>query len=145
VFGFDHDDPKVFERSLKVMDDLKIDAAQISIFTPLPGTARYETMKNRIIDFDWSHYDFHSAVFRPANMSAQDLKDGHDWITNRFYSLRRIVRRAWRSLWRPNGLRMLPFFLSVNLAYLGRVRIWKIKGRPPLFLGIPSPSSLTLR
>lgn len=111
------------------MDDLKIDAAQISIFTPLPGTPRFETIKNRIINFDWSHYDFHHAVFMPANMSAEDLKDGHDWITNRFYSLSRIIRRSWRSLWRPYGLRTLPFFLSVNLAYYGRVCTWKIKGR----------------
>lgn len=138
MFGFDHDDPQVFERSLKVMDDLKIDAAQISIFTPLPGTPRFETIKNRIIDFDWSHYDFHHAVFMPANMSTENLKDGHDWITNRFYSPGRIIRRAWRSLWRPKGLRMLPFFLSVNLAYYGRVRIWKIKGRNPYIHNKPA-------
>jgi radical SAM superfamily enzyme YgiQ (UPF0313 family) len=131
VLGFDHDDSHVFQRTLKVMDELKIDAAQISIFTPLPGTPRFEAIKNRIIDFDWSNYDFHHAVFRPTNMSSDDLKDGHDWITSRFYSLRRIMLRAWRHIWRPKGLSTLLFFLSVNLAYYGRVRVWKIKGRNP--------------
>jgi len=131
VFGFDHDDSSVFERTLKVMDELEIDAAQISIFTPLPGTPRFNSMKKRIINTDWSYYDFHHAVFQSHNMSAQDLKDGHDWVTSRFYSLGRIIRRAWRYILRPRGLRTLLFFLSVNLAYYGRIRTWKIKGRNP--------------
>ncbi len=131
VFGFDHDDPSVFERTLRVMDELKIDAAQISIFTPLPGTPRFNSMKKRIINTDWSYYDFHHAVFQPHNMSAQDLKDGHDWVTSRFYSLGRIIRRAWRYMWQPRGLSTLMFFLSVNLAYYGRLLTWKIKGRNP--------------
>jgi radical SAM superfamily enzyme YgiQ (UPF0313 family) len=131
VFGFDHDDPNVFEQTLRVMDELKIDAAQISIFTPLPGTPHFNSMKKRIINTDWSYYDFHHAVFQPHNMSAQDLKDGHDWVTSRFYSLGRIIKRAWRYILRPRGLRTLVFFLSVNLAYYGRIRLWKIKGRNP--------------
>lgn len=133
VFGFDHDDPNVFERTLTMLDKTKIDAAQISIFTPLPGTPRFNSMKNRIIDFDWSHYDFHHAVFQPCNMSVEDLKDGHDWVTHQFYSLGRIMRRTWRYMWRPKGLTTLLFFLSVNLAYFGRVRTWKIRGRNPIY------------
>jgi hypothetical protein len=113
------------------MDELKIDAAQISIFTPLPGTPRFNSMKKRIINADWSYYDFHHVVFQPNNMSAQDLKDGHDWVTSRFYSLDRIIKRTWRYMWRPKGLRTLVFFFSVNLAYYGRIRLWKIKGRNP--------------
>jgi radical SAM superfamily enzyme YgiQ (UPF0313 family) len=145
VFGFDHDDPHVFERTLKAMDKLKIDAAQISIFTPLPGTPRFKAMKNRIIDFDWSHYDFHHAVFQPGNMSAQNLKDGHDWVTNRFYSLGRIIRRACRYMLRPVGLSTLLFFLSVNLAYYGRIRTWKIKGLNPVYSKKVLPRSLNNR
>jgi len=129
VFGFDHDDPFVFERTLKVLDKLKIDAVQISIFTPLPGTPRFDSMKNRIIDLDWSNYDFHHAVFRPTHMSAEELKNGHDWITHHFYSLGRILRRSIRHAVRPGGLKSLLFFLYVNLAYFGRVRAWNIKGR----------------
>jgi len=133
VFGFDHDDPHVFERTLNMMDSLQIDAAQISIFTPLPGTPRFNSMKDRIIDSEWSHYDFHHTVFMPDNMSAQDLKDGHDWVTHRFYSLGRIIRRAWRFMWRPKGLSTLLFFISVNLAYFSRIRAWGIKGNNPIY------------
>lgn len=97
----------------------------------LPGTPRFNSMKKRIINTDWSYYDFHHPVFQSQNMSAQDLKDGHDWVTSRFYSLGRIIRRAWRYILRPRGLRTLMFFLSVNLAYYGQIRTWKIKGRNP--------------
>lgn len=132
VFGFDHDDPGVFERTLDLLNKLKIDAVQVSIFTPLPGTLRFKAMKNRIFNFDWSNYDFHHAVFRPHGMSEVDLKDGHDWITRRFYCLGGIMRRAFRHVLRPGGLSTLLFFLIVNFAYYGRIRAWKIRGRNPI-------------
>ena len=131
VFGFDHDDPTVFERTLTMLDKLKIDAAQVSLFTPLPGTRRFETMKDSIFDRHWKYYDFHHAVFHPRRMSAEDLQSGHDWITNRYYSIGRILRRAWRCALRPRGLSTLQFMLGVNLAYYGRIRRWKIKGHNP--------------
>lgn len=104
VFGFDHHDPTVFERTSKLLDKLQIDAVQVSIFTPLQGTRRFEAMKDRIFDRQWRHYDFHHSVFHPRCMSAGDLQSGHDWITNRFYTLGRILRRAWRHALRPRGL-----------------------------------------
>jgi len=131
VFGFDQDQPKVFQDTLDMLDRLEIDAAQISIFTPLPGTPRFDEMKTRIVDRDWSHYDFHHAVFQPAGMSAMQLKDGHDWITRQFYSPSRILRRTWRYMRRAKSLSSFLFFLSVNLAYLTRIRSWKIRGRNP--------------
>lgn len=131
VFGFDHDDPTVFERTLKLLDKLKIDAAQISIFTPLPGTRRFETMQDRVFDRQWENYDFHHSVFHPRCMSAEDLQNGHDWITKRFFTLGRILRRTWRHALRPRGLSSLRFILAINLAYYGRIRRWKIKGRNP--------------
>ena len=146
VFGFDDDDPNVFQQTLDVLDKLEIDAAQISIFTPLPGTPRFDSMEKRIIDSDWSHYDFHHAVFQPSNMSPKDLKDGHDWVTRRFYSLGSIIRRTWRYMRRPVSLSCLLFFLSVNLAYYGRIRAWKIRGRNPVcsLKAIPKPGSNTV-
>jgi radical SAM superfamily enzyme YgiQ (UPF0313 family) len=78
VFGFDHDDPGVFARTLAVLDELRVDMIQASILTPLPGTPAFGKMRDRITDTDWSHYDFHTAVFRPARMTAEQLQAGHD-------------------------------------------------------------------
>lgn len=72
-------------------------------------------------------------------MSARELKDGHDWVTKRFYRLGRIIQRTWRFMRRPIGLNSLLFFLSVNLAYYGRIRAWKIRGHNPAYSQIADP------
>ena len=107
VFGFDGDRTDVFRRTLRMLDDLALDVAQISISTPLPGTPRFERMQSRLTDRDWSHYDLHHVVFRPAGMSAAELQAGHDWVTREFYRPWRILRRLWRHAWRPGGLASL--------------------------------------
>ncbi|HPO10081.1 MAG TPA: radical SAM protein [bacterium] len=131
VFGFDQDSPEVFSRTLAMLDRLEIDLIQTSILTPLPGTAQYPAMEDRILDKDWSHYDFHHAVFSPSGMSAEALQAGHDWVTHEFYRPWRIARRVWRHLSRPNGWLTWPYVLAINLAYYGRVQCWNFKGWDP--------------
>lgn len=138
VFGFDGDDAHTFQRTLHMLDRWKVDAIQVSILTPIPGTRRYEKTQDRLVDRDLSHYDFHHVVFKPNQMSAQDLQAGHDWVTRQFYRPHRILRRLWRHLWRPNGCRTLPFVCAINLAYLGRVVRWKIRGFDPAKTRQPS-------
>jgi radical SAM superfamily enzyme YgiQ (UPF0313 family) len=140
VFGFDSDGAGVFRETLELLDDLEIDVAQVSILTPLPGTRQFNAMKPRIIDDDWSHYDFHHVVFEPVGMSARALQAGHDWVTHQFYLPRRIARRLARVAARPGGLRSLPFAAAINLAYYGRVQRWRIRGwDPTLAVGSASP------
>ena len=131
VFGFDNDRPKVFQHTLKILDELEIDLIQASIFTPLPGTKRYENMQARIYDRNWAHYDFHSVVFQPKHMSADELQNGHDWVTREFYKPWRIAQRLWRHTKRPRGLAALPYLTALNLAYFGRVMNWNIRGKNP--------------
>ena len=131
VLGFDGDDVSVFAETLERMDALEIDMAQISIFTPLPGTPQYERIKDRIFDPCWEHYDFHHAVFQPRRMTAAQLQSGHDWATCEFYRPARIARRLARvARWRHPGP-ALYLASALNLAYLGRVRSWGIRGRDP--------------
>ncbi|MFC1884667.1 hypothetical protein ACFL2O_07845, partial [Thermodesulfobacteriota bacterium] len=127
----DNDTPSVFKHTLEVLDELEVDVIQVSVFTPLPGTKRFKSMENRIIDYNWSHYDFHNVVFKPHNMSSNILKAGHDWVTYEFYRPWRIARRLFKHIRRPNGLKTFIYVAAVNLAYLGRVVRWKIKGYNP--------------
>jgi len=139
VFGFEGDDAGVFRRTLRLLDDLEIDMVQVSILTPLPGTPFGEKMAARVFDREWSHYDYHHAVFHPARMTAAQLQAGHDWITREFYRPRRIARRLARLARRTRMWRSLPFAATINLAYLGRVLRWKIRGRDP---GLDAPVTL---
>ncbi|UCF67143.1 MAG: B12-binding domain-containing radical SAM protein [Acidobacteriota bacterium] len=131
VFGFERDDPSVFQRTLTALDDLAIDMVQVSILTPLPGTAFHDSMRVRIFDRDWSHYDFHHVVFEPRRMSAEDLQAGHDWVTYQFYRPWRIARRLARMARRPGSWRVLPYAAAINLAYYGRTQRWNVRGWDP--------------
>ena len=131
VFGFDGDSPDVFRRTLTTLDDLEVDVIQVSIFTPLPGTPRAKLFADRIFDRDWENYDFHHAVFQPAQMSPRDLQAGHDWVTRQFYRPWRIVRRFWRHLRRPGAWASLVYLLALNAAYFGRTVRWRIRGWDP--------------
>jgi radical SAM superfamily enzyme YgiQ (UPF0313 family) len=131
VFGFDNDRPEVFQNTLKLLDEMEVDLIQASIFTPLPGTAKFEKMQLRIFERHWENYDFHSVVFQPKNMSAASLQAGHDWITREFYRPWHIISRIWRHLRRKRGLAGLPYLAAVNMAYYGRVINWRIRGFNP--------------
>lgn len=131
VLGFDGDGPEVFQDTLSMLTGLEVDAAQISVFTPLPGTPLFQSMRHRIFDTDWSRYDLHHAVFRPERMTSQELKSGHDWLTREFYRPRRIARRITRHAFRPNGWRTLKYVAAINAAYYGRVKSWGIRGELP--------------
>ncbi len=131
IFGFDTDGPDVFASTLAVLDDIGVDAMQASILTPLPGTRLFEEMRDRIVDLDWSHYDYKWAVFEPARMTRQDLMGGLEWINKRFYTPWRIARRLGRWLVMPSGLRTFHVPLLLNVAYWGRQFQFGVKGYDP--------------
>lgn len=131
IFGFDTDRVDVFETTLRYLDDIGADAMQASILTPLPGTPLFETMRPRIIDFDWEHYDYKWAVFEPAQMSRADAMAGLQWINKRFYSPWRIFRRLCRWLAMPGGLSNFHVPLVLNIAYWGRQFQFGVKGYNP--------------
>jgi hypothetical protein len=88
-------------------------------------------MRDRIVDLDWSHYDYKWAVFEPAHMSRQDLMGGLEWINKRFYSPWRILRRLCRWLTMPSGLANFHVPLLLNVAYWGRQFRFRVKGYNP--------------
>jgi radical SAM superfamily enzyme YgiQ (UPF0313 family) len=142
VFGFDNDRPAVFQNTLAILEELEIDLIQASIFTPLPGTKRFENMQDRIYTRNWAEYDFHSVIFQPKHMAANDLQAGHDWVTSEFYKPWRIAKRLLRHALRPRGFAALPYLSAVNLAYYGRVLNWNIRGYNPIENSVSSAVSL---
>jgi hypothetical protein len=104
---------------------------QASILTPLPGTTLFAQMRDRIVDHDWSHYDYKWAVFEPARMSRTDLMAGLEWINKRFYSPARILGRLARWLTMPSGLGHFHIPLLLNVAYWGRQFQFGVRGYNP--------------
>jgi radical SAM superfamily enzyme YgiQ (UPF0313 family) len=132
IVGLDQDDAGVFERLLRFLDRMRIDALQLNILTPLPGTPLFDDMARagRLVDRAWEHYDFRHVVFRPAAMTAEELQQGADWLYAQFYRLDRILLRFARTLstcgWQPALLG-----LKLNLTYRHDNRREGIRGRNP--------------
>ena len=133
IFGMDDDDVGVFERTLDFCERAKIDAVQASILTPLPGTALYERYRaqDRIIDTDWSHYDYRHVVFKPRLMAPEQLQDGADWFIQQFYGTGSIAKRAMKAAFQLGPLGSLLFALPLNIAYHTGSRKWVGTGRNP--------------
>ena len=107
IVGMDGDSTRVFEQTLRFLHECRLDAVQLNILTPLPGTPLYADMEHagRVTDRDWSHYDYRHVVFRPARMSAAELQAGADWVYAQFYRLDRVLWRFAQSVftvgWKP--------------------------------------------
>lgn len=132
IVGLDRDDPRVFERTLRFLDEAGIDALQLNILTPLPGTPLFSDLdrQGRILDRDWSRYDFRHVVIRPARMSGQELQNGADWLLARFYRLDRVLLRFLRAL-PVLGVAGAVLGLRLGLTYRYDVRRLGIAGRNP--------------
>ena len=94
MFGFDGDDPSVFQQTARFNIDAGFDVCAYSVLTPYPGTLTWYELKkaDRIISFDWDKYDQANVVYRPAQMSGDELRLGRSRPTTR--STR---RRRWRA------------------------------------------------
>ena len=104
VFGFDTDDPDVFDRTVQFGIDMQLTMALFAILTPYPGTALYRRLKaeGRLTDEKWwlrRDHDAGSPYYIPTRMTREQLREGWVRAWTKFYSPRSIwdrftVRRA---------------------------------------------------
>jgi len=125
VFGDDDDALDVFPRTLEFLLDANIECLQATRLTPFPGTPLFDQMdkEERILDRDWSHYDFGHVVFEPAHMRMEELDNGVAWVQKHFYGRRQIARRAWRSLRYLDSDLILRAVLPLNLGYRRKMEV----------------------
>jgi radical SAM superfamily enzyme YgiQ (UPF0313 family) len=132
MVGLDKDEPDIFENCLRFLARHGIDALQLNIVTPLPGTPLFRDLERvgRITDRRWDRYDFRHVVFQPSRMTAPQLQQGADWLYAQFYRADRILVRFLRTLftcgWTPALLG-----LKLNLTYRYDNRREHIEGRNP--------------
>ena len=97
----------------------KLPTMSLHVLTPYPGTRIYERFKaqGRIISNDWSHYDHHTVVFQPKNLTPLELAEGHHYVQTEFYSFSSILRHIPFLLRvSPINLRRTVLFLLLNIA-----------------------------
>ncbi len=120
VLGFDGDGPDVFERTVEWIERCKLECATFHILTPYPGTPLFRQMESegRILHRDWSRYDTGHAVYRPAQMSAEELEAGYAWCYEMLFSMSSIWRR------RPEDSRAVAAYLAMSLLYKRSNWLW---------------------
>lgn len=73
--GREWDDATIADRILDLFNEAKIHTSEFFIFTPYPGSPLWERLERqgRIVDRNWDHYNGAHVVFRPQNMSPEEL------------------------------------------------------------------------
>jgi radical SAM superfamily enzyme YgiQ (UPF0313 family) len=116
VFGMDHDDESVFDRTVAWAIEQGIETATFHILTPYPGTALYARMHaaGRLTTYDWDRYDTRHVVYRPNLLSPEALERGYWHAYREFY--------RWGSIWKGAGTKMS---LSGQLRHIAYAGGWK--------------------
>jgi radical SAM superfamily enzyme YgiQ (UPF0313 family) len=96
VFGMDDDGEDVFRRTVDWAIEHGITTATFHIQTPYPSTRLHAQMlrENRITTNNWDLYDTRHVVYRPAQLSGEQLKRGYDWAYREFYRWGNIARAS---------------------------------------------------
>ncbi len=118
ILGFDTDTKSIFDDTLEFLARNKLPTMALHVLTPYPGTKIYQRFKEqgRILSFDWDHYDHHTVVFQPKNMTPQELAEGHQYVQSQFYSFSSILRHIPSLLGvSPIDLRRALLFLLLNI------------------------------
>lgn len=81
------DDLGVFDRCLEFTERGQIDLAEFVIATPYPGTPFWRQLEaeERVIDRVWKHYNDANVVFRPHQMTVEQLREGYLRMWREFY------------------------------------------------------------
>jgi radical SAM superfamily enzyme YgiQ (UPF0313 family) len=95
MYGFEGDEPTVFEETLKFNIDAKFDMCGYSLLTPYPGTINWFEMMRRkqIVSFDWDKYDQSHIVFKPNGLSSEQLYRGYLDTYDGFYTASSMLKR----------------------------------------------------
>ena len=113
MYGFDTDDKDIFKRTVESIKEIDIDHVHMYILTLYPGTQLYEQFNNEgrlLTDKDRSHYGWANAMFKPKNMTPEELEQGVQGAYEQLagYFARRlpgkVLGRAGWLLRRPNLL-----------------------------------------
>ncbi len=144
VFGYDHDSPAVFDRTLDFAMRSKLTLAQFNPLIPTPGTPLYSRLQaeGRLLYPRWwldDDFRYGQAIFAPKNMSAEELTEGCFRLRRDFNRYSSIFRRALAPQMNFHSPHHVLGYLAANL--VSRREILKKQGEP---LGdgslLPSPA-----
>jgi len=127
VFGYDHDTPDSFDRTLEFALRSKLALAQFNSLIPIPTTPSYERLKKeqRLLYDPWwldDHYRYGETIFQPKNMTPADLRDGIIRLRREFNTYGAIAQRLFEPRANARSLYHLFAYLAINLVTKKEIR-----------------------
>jgi len=126
IMGLDTDRRGIGEQIAAAADHYGVDILNALFLTPLPGTRLWDQMEaeGRIaadaFPGDWDYFTLSFPVARYKHLSWTGILEEMDNCNRRFYTVERICRRLWDSLWR----RRAPLFLlASSLSFRSNIRM----------------------
>ena len=122
ILGNDFESAAYYKRLAKFLLHSRIDAFQISILTPLPGTRLMDDQiaSDNLIhgNFpeDWEKYRFSYMVHKPEGIDQETVYTGDNYIKNRLYSFPHFQYRMLRSLLGLKNIENFMVTLKLNQA-----------------------------
>jgi radical SAM superfamily enzyme YgiQ (UPF0313 family) len=120
VFGFDHDSPELFERTVAFALKHRFFFAAFNHLLPMPGTRLYDRLlrEGKIIQDKWwldPAYTYGQVTFKPNRISAPELTELCRRARKRFYTFPSIVRRSFALLQRSFDPTLYYYYWALNL------------------------------
>ena len=123
IVGIDTDRRGIGEAIARAATEYGVDAANVLILTPLPGTKLYAQMERegriRANDYprDWQYYTLTFPVADYKHLSWAEVEEEVGRFNDRFYSYPQIARRMLRFARTTRSLRTFMGCLVANLSY----------------------------
>jgi radical SAM superfamily enzyme YgiQ (UPF0313 family) len=150
LVGFDSDTPDTFKKIVDFVGETGLEICQYYVVVPWPRTAFYEKLRReqRLFHDRWWLQDFYSqqVLYKPANMSEEEMVQGFLYLIDQTYRLDKIVSRLWGGWFGEmssrrssgNGLKYrkdqllqgigaLAFNLAYREVYMGQKELFKEK------------------
>ncbi|HTY21776.1 MAG TPA: radical SAM protein [Desulfomonilaceae bacterium] len=101
IVGFDHDQLTVFQDLINFIEETNIECPMVNILMPYPGSVLFRTLERqgRLLHKNWNYYDDTSpcVVYRPLNMSPEELTQGYLHVINSVNITSAYARRVLRA------------------------------------------------
>jgi radical SAM superfamily enzyme YgiQ (UPF0313 family) len=126
IIGLDRDEPGIGKRIAEAASQNGVDYLNALFLTPLPGTRLWDKMKSEdrialnAFPEDWKYYTLTFPVARYKHLSLDGIIEEMIFCDRDFYSMPRILRRVWSSLWQG---RKPMISLVGNFSYRNNLRL----------------------
>ncbi len=135
MVALDEDTPEYYREAPAKLEAVDPSAILTSIAIPIPGTPLHREVlaAGRIVDGDLRHYEGDHLVFRPRNVTANDVFDAYQNIPAAFYAWGAVLRRWGRLMkayWTgPRGRHKLPWSALLTGILFQLSRFQRVHGR----------------